>query len=158
MEWGFILAYVGVAIAVFLSGCGSARGVSMAAQAGAGIVAEQPEHFSKVLILEALPGTQGIYGFLVGVLLMALKLGTFSGDVVSISTAVGLQVLLGCLPIGIVGYFSAVMQGKAAVAAIHMVGRRPEESGKGVTMTVLVETYAVLAFLVSLLSIIFIKV
>ena len=155
---GLIWAYCGVAVAVLLSGIGSAIGVAMAGQAGSGLVAEHPEHFSKVLTLEALPGTQGIYGFLVAVLLMALKLGTFGGELPDISLIAGVQIFLGCLPIGVVGLLSAIYQGRVAVSAIHMVARRPAESGKGITMTVMVETYAVLAFLTSLLSVIFIQV
>ena len=63
----------------------------------------------------------------------------------------GLGILIGCLPVGIVGYYSAIKQGKVAAAGMIMTGQRPEMSGKGITMAVMVETYAVLSLLLSFL-------
>jgi len=61
---GLALAVLGAAIAAAVAGIGSALGVGIAGQAAAGLVSEDPDKFGKVLLLEALPGTQGIYGFL----------------------------------------------------------------------------------------------
>ena len=58
---------------------------------------------------------------------------------------------MGCLPVAVVGLTSAIFQGKVAAAGINLIGKRAEESGKGVTMAVMVETYAVLSLLVSFL-------
>jgi V/A-type H+/Na+-transporting ATPase subunit K len=153
VPWGPVLALAGAALAALLAGIGSAIGVSMAGQAAAGVLSEDPDKFSKVLILQALPGTQGIYGLLVAFLVM-LWSGLLTGDtatLMGLTTAQGYFVLAGCMPVGIVGLLSAVYQGKVAVTGIGLVGRRGEESGKAITMTVMVETYAVLSLLISFL-------
>ena len=67
-ELGIVYALLGAAVAVFLAGTGSAIGVGIAGQAASGVVTEDPSKFAKVLILQLLPGTQGIYGLLVGLL------------------------------------------------------------------------------------------
>jgi len=151
MELGQIYAILGAAMAVILAGIGSVIGVSMAGQSGAGVVADDPEKFGKVLLLQALPATQGIYGLLIGFIVMT-KINIF-GVMERVSNQAGLQILGACLPIAIVGLISAIYQGKVASASIAMVGKRPETSGKGITLTVMVETYAVLALLASFLMV-----
>lgn len=149
------LALLGAALAVGLSGTGSAIGVGMAGQAAAGVVSEEPDKFMKCLILQLLPATQGIYGFIVGFLAL-IKLNAFGGFVMDsgafISVSGGLGIMFACLPIAIGGLFSAIHQGKVAVAGIALVAKRPEESTKGVLMTAMVETYALLALLISILA------
>lgn len=151
MELGLILAISGGALAVILAGIGSVLGVAMAGQAAAGVVAEDPDKFGSVLLLQALPGTQGIYGMLIAFILMG-KIGLL-GTPVPITTAQGWQLFAACMPIAIMGLLSAIYQGRTAMAAIAMVAKRGETSGKGLTMTVMVETYAVLALLASILMI-----
>lgn len=149
------LALLGAAIAVGLSGTGSAIGVGLAGQAAAGVVSEEPDKFMKCLILQLLPATQGIYGFIVGFLTL-IKLNAFGGFIMDsgayISVSGGLGIMFACLPIAIGGLFSAIHQGKVAVAGIALVAKRPEESTKGVLMTAMVETYALLALLISILA------
>ncbi|MGI6249432.1 MAG: V-type ATP synthase subunit K [Acutalibacteraceae bacterium] len=149
---GTALAVLGAALAALMGGIGSAKGVSLAGQAGAGVVAEDPGKFGKVLILQALPGTQGIYGFLTAALLLAqIKIiGTGFEPVPLIQ---GAMYFFACLPVGVVGWISAILQGKAAVAGINLVAKRPDQSGKAITFAAMVETYAVLALLISVLSI-----
>lgn len=154
---GTSIALFGVALAVGLSGTGSSIGVSRAGQAAAGVTAEDPDKFMKCLILQLLPATQGIYGFIVGFLAL-IKLNAFNGFLLSstgalISTTGGIGVLAACLPIAIAGLFSAIHQGNVAVSAIGLVAKRPEESTKGMLMTAMVETYALLGFLVSFLAV-----
>lgn len=152
MEYlGTALALVGAALAVGLSGVGSSIGVSRAGQAASGVTSEDPDKFMKCLLLQLLPATQGIYGFIVGFLVL-LKVNALGG-IVAISTASGIGILASCLPIAISGLFSAIHQGNVAVAAIGMVAKRPEESGKGMLMTAMVETYALLGFLTSFLAV-----
>lgn len=151
------LALIGAALAVGLSGIGSSVGVGKAGQAAAGVTAEDPDKFMKCLILQLLPATQGIYGFIVGFLAL-IKLNAFAGFKLAttgayISTGGGLGILAACLPIAIAGLFSAIHQGKVAVSAIGLVAKRPEESTKGMLMTAMVETYALLGFLVSFLAV-----
>jgi len=151
LELGKVLAMLGAALAVGLAGTGSAIGVGSAGQAAAGLVAEDPDKFGSALVLQLLPGTQGIYGLLVGFMIL-MNIGLL-GAPVEVSTAKGFYYLLGSLPIAIAGLSSAIAQGKTAVAGIGMIARRPEESGKAIVMAIMVETYAVFALLISMLVI-----
>ncbi|MBR2877439.1 MAG: V-type ATP synthase subunit K [Clostridia bacterium] len=155
-NFGVIFAWVAVALAVFLPGMGSAKGVGIVGQAGAGLLSEDPSKFSKVLILVILPGTQGLYGFLTGILIM--NSAGLMGGAAELSVATGLQFVAAALPIAIVGYFSAIAQAKAAAAGVGITAKHPEKSTNGVVLSAMVETYAVLALLISLLSIFNIQV
>ena len=143
---GIVLACAGAAICASLAGCGSAIGVMAAGKAAAGVTSENPDLFGKVLVLQALPGTQGIYGFLIAI-------GSLGGAPVNLTAAQGWSFFFAAMPMAICGLISGICQGNAAVGAIHMTGRQPDASGKGITMTALVETYAILALLVSILAI-----
>lgn len=150
MTTGLVIAIIGAFFAAVLPGIGSAYGVQIGGQAAAGVVSEKPELFGKLLVLQALPGTQGIYGFLTAVLIM-VRTGLLSGNPVALNAYQGWAFFVAALPMAIVGLLSAISQGKAAVAAIHMTAKQPDSSAKGITMTALVETYAILALLVSVL-------
>ena len=147
---GEVIALIGIALSTILAGAGSAIGVSIAGQTGAGVLSEKPELFGRVLILQALPGTQGIYGFLMSILLMT-KTGHLGGTVLDLTKAQGWSVFAAALPIAVVGLLSAIYQGKAAASSILMTSKKPNMSASGMTMTALVETYAILALLVSIL-------
>lgn len=151
-ELGIVYALLGAAVAVFLAGAGSAIGVGIAGQAAAGVVTEDPSKFAKVLILQLLPGTQGIYGLLVGFLVLA-KTGLLGGGIADISVQTGLLILAACLPIGIVGLISGMHQGKTAVASIGIVAKKPEQFAKSMLFPAMVETYAILALLISILAV-----
>jgi len=146
---GIILAFLGSALAVGMAGWGSVIGVGMTGVAAAGVVTENPANFGKTLLLQALPGTQGIYGLLIGFLVWQ-KIGVFGG-VVDLPLQQGFMILMACLPIALVGYTSAIYQGKAAAAGCGIVAKRPEELAKGMVFAAMVETYAVLSLLASFL-------
>ena len=148
---GVYIAMIGAALAALLAGCGSAIGVGIAGKAAAGVTSEDPDKFSKCLVMQLLPGTQGIYGLLVAFLVF-VKINLFGG-VMALTLGEGLSLLAACLPMAIVGLVSALYQSKAACSGIAMIAKRPEESGKAIILTVMVETYAVLALLVSLLAV-----
>ena len=150
MTTGTLIAIIGAAVAAIVSGLGSAIGVQMGGKAAAGVTAEKPELFGKLLILQALPGTQGIYGFLVAVLVL-VRIGLLGGTPVDLSKEQGWAFFGACMPIAIIGFASAIYQAKTAVAAIHMTAKQPDASAKGMTMTAMVETYAILALLSSIL-------
>ena len=150
MTLGTILAIIGAVLAATLAGIGSAYGVRITGQATAGVVAEKPEPFGKLLVIEALPGTQGIYGFLVAVLIM-VQIGVLGGAPAQLTVEQGLSFLGASMPIAVVGLLSAIYQGKTAVSAIHMTAKQPDASAKGITMAAMVETYAILALLISIL-------
>jgi V/A-type H+-transporting ATPase subunit K len=151
MELGQIYALIGAALAVGLAGIGSAIGVGMVGESAAGVVTEDPDKFGQVLLLQALPGTQGIYGLLIGFIIM-MRIGVV-GNMVHVTESQGIMILIASLPIAVVGFLSAINQARAAVAGVNLISRRPEELGKAITFAVLVETYAVLALLASFLMV-----
>lgn len=153
MELGLVLAILGAALAVFLSGIGSSIGVGIAGEAAAGVVTEDPEKFGKLIVLQLLPGTQGLYGFIVAFMVM-IKLNFFGGGT-HVSTQAGLQILMACLPIAVSGLVSAIYQGRVSVAAIGIVAKKPEESGKAMLLPAMVETYAIVGLIASILLILF---
>lgn len=148
---GLFFALLGAAIATFLAGTGSAIGVGKAGVAAAGVLAEDPSKFGKVLILQLLPATQGIYGLLVAFLILS-NVGILGGST-DISAIKGLLYFAASLPIGISGLFSAKYQGQCCVASIGTVAKRPEQFGKVLLLPAMIETYAILALLVSMLAI-----
>ena len=149
---GIVYALLGAAIAVLLAGAGSAMGVGIAGQAAAGVVTEDPNKFAKVLIMQLLPGTQGLYGLLVGFITLS-KIGILGGGVAEVSVQTGLMILAACLPIGIVGLISGVAQGKTAASSIGIVAKKPDQFGKAMLFPAMVETYAILALLISFLAV-----
>ncbi|MDO4459861.1 MAG: V-type ATP synthase subunit K [Clostridia bacterium] len=148
--FGMGLALLGAALAALMGGIGSAIGVGDAGKAAAGVVTEDPSMFGKVLILQLLPGTQGIYGLLIAFLTLT-KIGVLGGSAPDLAT--GFAIFVACLPMAFVGLWSAKMQSKAAVASIGLVAKRPDQFGKSMIFPAMVETYAVLALLVSLLAV-----
>ena len=150
LNWGIIFAAAGAAMAAAMAGIGSAIGVGMAGQAGAGVVYEDPDRFGSCLLLQLLPGTQGIYGLLIA-FVIATKAGLLSGGAAALTATNGLNLLLAAIPIAFGGLLSAIHQGRVAVSGINMIAKKPEEQGKAMLMTVMVETYAVLALLISFL-------
>lgn len=150
MTTGLVYALIGAALSIGLAGIGSAIGVALSGKAAAGVISEKPELFGKVLILQALPGTQGIYGFLLAILIL-VKVGLIGGNVVALTDAQGLSLFAAALPIAVVGLVSGIYQGKMAASAVAMTAKKPNMSARGMTMTAIVETYAILALLVSIL-------
>ena len=149
---GAMLALLGTALAVGLAGSGSAIGVGIVGQSAAGVMTEDPDKFGQTLLLQAIPGTQGIYGLLTGFIIM-FRIGIFEGRLLELTMEQGLGVMIASLPIAIVGFLSAIWQGEAAAAGVGLIARRPEELGKAIVYAVMVETYAVLALLASILII-----
>lgn len=148
---GVPMALLGAVIAALLAGIGSAIGVGMAGEAAAGALTEDPSKFGKVLILQLLPGTQGIYGLLIAFLTLS-NIGILGGSA-DISFAKGMLYFFACLPMGFVGLWSAKRQARASVASINLISRKPDQFGKSIILPAMVETYAVLALLVSLLAV-----
>jgi V/A-type H+-transporting ATPase subunit K len=149
---GTALAFGGAAIAAGFAGVGSALGVAVAGEAAAGVMSEDPDKFGNVLVLQAIPGTQGIYGLLIAFIIL-LKIGAVGGDLKELTTFQGIAMLLAGFPIGLVGCISGYTQGRVAACGISLTGKRPEETGKGITFAAMVETYAVLALLISFLMV-----
>ena len=149
---GQILAFAAAALSTLIAGYGSAKAVGLAGQTSAGVSSENPEVNSKLMVLQILPGTQGIYGFLIAVIIL-VNTGALSGNLKDVDLWQGVMLLVAILPVVVVGYLSAIHQAKVASAGMLMVGQHPDMSGKAITMTVMVETYAVLALLASFLMV-----
>lgn len=150
------LALLGAALAAGLAGIGSAKGVGLVGEAASGLLTEDPSKFGKTLILQAIPGTQGIYG-LITAFLIIFKIGLL-GTPVELTVAQGAYFLMASLPIAVVGLYSGIKQGRVAASGVGLIAKRPDEVGKAITSAALVETYAIFAVLVSLLLVLFAKV
>ncbi len=148
---GMFFALFGAVLAALLAGIGSAVAVGMAGEAAAGVVTDDPSKFGKVLILQLLPGTQGIYGLLVAFLTLT-QIGVLGGTA-DVSLAKGLLYFIACMPIAIVGLWSALRQARASIASIALVAKRPDQAGKAIIFPAMVETYAILALLISILAV-----
>lgn len=153
---GPVLAIMGASFAALFSSIGSARGVGIVGEAATGVVIEDPTKFGKTLILQVLPGTQGFYGFITALIILS-NIGLLTGGLKDVSLGNGFMYFLGALPVAFVGYSSAIAQGKAAAAGIQVLAKRPEKFFNGVIYAVMVETYAVLALISSILMIVNIK-
>ena len=146
-----LFAILAATLATVLAGIGSAKGVGAAAQTAMGVLSEDSSMFGKMLVLTLLPGTQGLYGFIVGFIIM-ISCGILGGDAPSM--AQGLSYLAASLAIGIGGMISGFAQGRAAVAGISMCAKDEKNFSKAMVSITLVEIYALLAFIVSLLMVI----
>lgn len=145
---GVSLAALGAGIAMGLSAIGSGIGVGIAGAAGAGAIAEDPDKFGSSLVLQALPQTQGIYGFLGAILIM---IGTgILGEVIAVSVEVGIVLLGAGISVGL-GGITAIGQGITAASAIGAAAKTPETFGKGMVLSVMSETFAVFGLLVAIL-------
>ena len=144
---------LGAGLAVCLAGAGSARGTGIAGEAGTGLLSEDPSKFGKVMILQVIPGTQGLYGLVVGFMCL-LRMGLLDGSYVDMSLIEGLRYLVACLPIAIGGGVSAVAQGRVAAGSINLLAKKPEDWSKGMVLCITVEFYAILSLLISLIMLI----
>ena len=151
MGMGHVYALLGAAIAVLVSGVGSALGVSRTGQAASALMSKDPAKWGDVLIVQLLPSSQGLYGFVVAFIVF-MNTGLIGG-LVPISVSQGLTILCLCLPVGIVGLISAVLQGNVICSGIQLMGKQDGQKGHVITMAVFVELFAIFAFLISLLGI-----
>jgi V/A-type H+-transporting ATPase subunit K len=150
-DFGIVLAVIGATLAALIPGIASAKAVSKGGIAGAGVITEDPSLFGKVLILQLLPGTQGIYGLLIAFITFS-QIGVLGGSG-DISFAKGLLYFAACMPMIIVGYSSAIRQSNASIASMGVVAKKPDQFGKAMIFPAMVETYAILALLISMLAV-----
>lgn len=150
---GLALGLLGAGLAAVLSGIGSAKGTGIAGEAGSGLLSQDPSKFGKVLILQVIPGTQGLYGLVVWFFAI-FRMGLLSGTAADMSVQMGLQYLVACLPMALGGLFSAIAQGRVAAGSINILAKKPEHWAKGMVLCITVEFYAILSLLASMLMII----
>ncbi|OPY71807.1 MAG: V-type sodium ATPase subunit K [Syntrophorhabdus sp. PtaU1.Bin002] len=154
IEFGRGLCYGGAGLAFGLAGAGSAWGIAIASHAAAGVMREKPELFGRMLVMIALPGTQGFYGFISAILMMT-QTGLIGGSVLKITLGTGLALFFVGLGEGLALLISAIKQGEASAAGISLLARRPEAAGRAILFPAFVETYAVISLLATILFIIF---
>ena len=150
---GLALALLGAGLAAALSGVGSAKGTGSAGEAGAGLLCEDPGKFGKVMILQVIPGTQGLYGLVVWFFAI-FRMGLLSGTLPHLTIAQGMQYFVACMPMALGGLFSAIAQGRVAAASINLLAKKPDDWSKGMVLCITVEFYAILSLLASMLMII----
>jgi V/A-type H+-transporting ATPase subunit K len=148
---GNAFAIIGAAIAAALAGAGSSLGVSYVQQASCGIIAENPEKYNKTLVLQLIPASQALYGFVVGFLVLTKIVLGGTAEVYSLTN--GGMVMGACFAIGIAGFFSGISQGRVCAAAAVMVGKRDELLGRGLTMAVVTELFALFGLIISILCV-----
>lgn len=153
---GFAIAMLGAALAAVLPGIGSAKGTGMTGEAGAGLISQDPSKFGKALILQVIPGTQGLYGLVIWFFAM-LQMGALNGTAAGMDVATGVRYFMACLPIALGGLLSALAQGRVAVASINILAKKPDDWSKGIILCVIVEFYAILSLIASILMILNVK-
>ena len=149
--YGTFLALTGAVLAVMLACIGSAKGVGIASEAAAAVIIDDASKFPKLLILQLLPGTQGLYGLVVSVIVL-LKICVLGGSP-DVSLVSGFMYLVACLPVGIGGLTSAIAQAKVAATGVTIVAKKPSEASKAIISATLVEFYALLSFISSFLMV-----
>ena len=141
---GYVIAMICIALCVLLCGIGSCIGLYKTSSAAAGVLGEDPKKFGKVMVLVLLPATQGIYGFIIA-LIASSTLGT------SMSTPQGWAIFGAVAPMMISGLVSGIVQGMAAVNCIYAVGKQESLSGKLIVYPGMIEFYAILGLIISIM-------
>jgi V/A-type H+-transporting ATPase subunit K len=141
---GLVFAAIGILITVLMSGIGSAKSVGMVGESAASLISEQPEKFVQALVLQLLPGTQGLYGFVIGFLMMTKVTG-------NLPLNQGFYYLVTGILVGLIQYFSAFAQGRVSVSGLQILAKKPEHNTKGIIYAAMVETYALLGFVMGFL-------
>ena len=147
---GLAIGFLGASLACGLCCAGSAKGCGLAGEAGTGLLSEDPSYFGKVLILQVIPGTQGLYGLVVWFFAI-FRMGLLSGTLPALTIAQGTQYLFACLPMALGGLFSAIAQGRVAAGSINILAKKPDDWSKGMVLCITVEFYAILSLLASVL-------
>lgn len=141
MEMNLLLAYLGVGIMIALSGIGSAYGVTIAGNAAVGALKKDDTKFGNFLVLTALPGTQGLYGF-AGYFMFQNIFNVLTPQITPIQAA---AVLFGGMAMGFVGFFSSVRQGQVCANGIAAIGQGHNVFGNTLILAVFPELYAIVA-------------
>ena len=150
---GMALGLLGAGLAAVLAGIGSAKGTGMVGEAAAGLCAQDPSKFGKAMILQVIPGTQGLYGLVIWFFAL-LQMGVLDGTAVDLTVTQGFRFFVACIPMALGGLISAICQGKVAVASVNILAKKPDDWSKGMILCITVEFYAILSLLASFLMIV----
>ena len=149
------LALIGAALAVVLPGMGSAKAVGSVGESLNGLLSEDPSKFGKAMILQVIPGTQGLYGLVV-FFVAIMNMGLLDGTALNLSFVDGCRYFAACMPIAIGGLVSAIGQGKVAAASVNLLAKNPDHWAKGMILCITVEFYAILSLLASMMMLLYI--
>ena len=152
---GLAVALLGSGLAVALSCVGSAKGTGIAGEAGTGLLCEDPSKSGKVMVLQLLPGTQGLYGLVVWFFAL-IQMGMMDGSAVGMSLVEGWRYFAACMPMAFGGLLSAIAQGRVAAGSINILAKKPDDWSKGLILCGFVEFYAILSLLASMLMLLWI--
>lgn len=152
---GLAIGLLGAGLAACMAGAGSGIGTGIAGQAGAGLVTQDPSKFGKAMILQVVPGTQGLYGLVV-FFVAIMNMGLLDGTAADLTFVEGCRYFAACLPIAIGGMVSAIAQGKVAAASVNLLAKNPDHWAKGMILCITVEFYAILSLLASMMMLLFI--
>ena len=144
---GNVIAAIAAALGITTTGYFSAKGLEMSGNAASGVTGENEENFSAALILEALPQTQVVYGFIISVLIV---LGIMSGGM---TVEKGIVAMVASMVVGVAG-ISALLQGKVAVSAILAAAKNPSVKGKVLLFVVMPEIAALFGFVIAIMLLI----
>ena len=149
---GFAIAILGGGLAAGLAAYGSSVGVGLAGEMAGGVISEDPDKFGSMLILQALPATQSIYGLVVAILVLVKIEGfSLSDRMLDLELASGLAIFAACVPAMFGELISAIWQGKVAVSSMGVVAKKPDAFGRAVIMPVLVETFGLFALIATII-------
>lgn len=132
-----LIAYLGVAAMILLSGIGSCYGTTISGSAAVGAMKKNQGAFGSYLILCAMPSTQGLYGFL-GYFLIK----DFLIPEITMGTAAA--IFGGGLALGAVSLFSSIRQGSISASGITAIGNGHDVFGKTMILVAFPELYAIL--------------
>ena len=144
MTSGYAIGIIGIALCVLLCGVGSAIGLYKTGSAAAGVLGEDPKKFGKVLVLVLLPATQGIYGFIIGIIASSSR-GNLG------AAAQGWSLLGAVLPMALSGLVTGIFQGKSSANCIYAVGKQESLGGKLIIYPAMIEFYAILGLIISIM-------
>ena len=152
---GLAIGLLGAGLAACMACAGSAVGTGIAGEAGAGLITEEPEKFGKAMVLQVIPGTQGLYGLVV-FFVAIMQMGLLDGTAMDLSFVDGCRYFAACMPIAIGGLVSAIGQGKVAASSVNLLAKNPDHWAKGMILCIIVEFYAILSLLASMMMLLFI--
>ena len=144
---GPALAFFGACMAAAMGAIGSSYGCGVAGEATTAVAAEKPELGTKMILLQVMPGSQVIYGFVIAMMILGIK------DLSSMSSIVGAQIMFAGLTMGAAAMYSGIRQGRVIAAGTQAVAKDESQLGNVIIFAAVVETFAIFGFLVSFLMI-----
>ena len=131
-----VMAYVGVALMVGLAGLASAIGTSIAGMAAVGAMKKNSGAFGSYMVLSALPGSQGLYGFVCFFIVQ--------GFLTNPTMLQGVAIFGAGLIVGLVNFAASIYQAKVCANGIAAIGNGHDVMAKTLILGAFPELYAIL--------------